>query len=38
MLLVNRKWQHASAVGRRARRRLFFPTSRPFFVHSRNSR
>ncbi len=31
MLLVNRKWQHASAVGCRARKRLFFLHFKAFF-------
>jgi hypothetical protein len=31
MLLVNRKWRHASAVGRRARKRLCFSHFKAFF-------
>jgi hypothetical protein len=31
MLLVNRKWQHASAVSRRARKRLCFSHFKAFF-------
>jgi hypothetical protein len=31
MLLVNRKWQHASAAGCRARKRLFFLHFKAFF-------
>jgi len=31
MLLVNRKWQHASAVSRSARKRLLFSHFKAFF-------